>query len=52
MQAEIAANQNRLKELYEITMSIADKVSKSGSHIKDKDGSLLKTGEDILNRWE
>ena len=51
MQAEIAANQNRLKDVYEITKSIAGKVSKSGSHIRDKDGSLLKTDEDILNRW-
>ncbi len=51
MQAEIAANQNRLKDVYEITKSIAGKVSKSGSHIRDKDGSLLKTDEDILNIW-
>ena len=35
---------------YKIYKSIAGKVSKSGSHIRDKDGSLLKTDEDILNR--
>ena len=51
MQAENAANQNRMKDVYEITKSIAGKVHKSGSHIRDKDGSLLKTDEDILNRW-
>ncbi len=33
MQAEIAANQNRLKDVFEITKSIAGKVSKSGLHI-------------------
>ena len=37
MQVEIAANQNRLKDVYEITKSIAGKVSKLGSHIRDKD---------------
>ncbi len=42
MQKEIAANQNRLRDVYEITKSIAGKVSKSGSHIRDKDGLLLK----------
>ena len=51
MQAENAANQNRMKDVYEITKSIAGKVHKSGSHIRDKDGSLLKTDEDIPNRW-
>ena len=30
MQAEIADNQNRLNDVYEITKSIAGKVSKSG----------------------
>ena len=38
MQAENAANQNRMKDVYEITKSIAGKVHKSGSHIRDKDG--------------
>ena len=40
MQAENAANQNRMKDVYEINKSIAGKVHKSGSHIRDKDGSL------------
>ncbi len=46
MQAENTANQNRLKDVYEITKSIA--VSKSG--LKIRDGSLHKTDEDIPNR--
>ena len=51
MQAENAANQNIMKDVYEITKSIAGKVHKSGSHIRDKDGLLLKPDEDFLIRW-
>ncbi len=34
MQAEIASNKNRPKNIHEITKSIAKKVLKSGFHIK------------------
>ena len=45
-----AAYQNRMKDVYEITMSISGKVHKSGSHIRDNNVSILITNEDILNR--
>ena len=49
--AENAANQNRMRDVYETTKIMAGKYHKAASHIRDKDGSLLKTDEDILNRW-
>ena len=49
--AENAARQNRMKEVYDITRKLTGKFNKSSSHIRDKQGNLLKTDEDNLNRW-
>ena len=49
--AENAARQNRMKEVYDITRKLTGKFNKSSSHIRDKQGNLLKTDEDTLNRW-
>ena len=38
---EKAVNQNRLKEVFEISKSIAGKVSKSGPHLREKYGLRL-----------
>ena len=40
-----------MRDVYETTKIMAGKYHKAASLIRDKDGSLLKTDEDIPNRW-
>ena len=50
-QAEAAARQNRMKEVYDTTRILTGRTKKSSSHIRDRQGKLLKTDEEILRRW-
>ena len=49
--AEEAARQNRMKEVYDVTKQLTGKFNKPSVHIRDKQGQLLKTEEETLNRW-
>ena len=50
-EAEIAANQHRMKDLYELTRKLAGKKSSTPKPIKDKHGNTLTKQEDQLKRW-
>ena len=49
--AERAARQNRMKEVYDTTKQLIGKSNKSGTHIRNKQGQMLKTEEESLERW-
>jgi len=50
-EAELAANQHRMKDVYDITKQISGKNKKSGTHIRDKLGNLIEDHEELKNRW-
>lgn len=50
-EAELAASQRNMKELYNITRKLAGTHRQSNKPIMDKNGQLLSTPEDQLNRW-
>ena len=50
-EAESAAKQHRMKDLYDLTKKLAGKKSSTSKPIKDKHGSTLTKQEDQLRRW-
>ena len=50
-QAEIAAGQGNLKDLYLTTKKLAGKSQTTDKPVKDKDGNPLTTREEQLKRW-
>ena len=51
-QAEEAAGQRNLKELYEITRKLAGTRRKDKQQVMDKTGQVLTIQADQLNRWK
>ena len=49
--AEEAAGQGNLRELYQVTRSLAGKFQQSDKPVRDKDGNSLLTKEEQLRRW-
>ena len=50
-EAESAAKQHRMKDLYDLTKKLAGKKSSTSKSIKDKHGFPLTKQEDQLRRW-
>ena len=50
-QAEDAAGQGNLKDLYLTTKKLAGKFQQTDKPVKDKDGNPLTTTEEQLKRW-
>ena len=49
--AEIAARKNRMKEVYDTRKQLTGRFNKSNTHVRDKQGRLIKTDEETLTRW-
>nr|KAG5704681.1 hypothetical protein BaRGS_025323 [Batillaria attramentaria] len=50
-QAEEAARQGNLKDLYQVTKKLAGKFQQTDKPVKDKNGHPLTTTEEQLKRW-
>ena len=50
-QAEEAAGQGNLKDLYLVIKKLSGKVQQTDKPVKDKDGDQLTTTEEQLKRW-
>ena len=50
-EAETAAKQRRMKDLYDVTKKLAGKKSSTSKPIKDNHGNTLTKQEDQLTRW-
>ena len=50
-EAEIAANQHRIKDLYELTRKLKGRNSSASKPIKDEHSNTLTKQQDQLNRW-
>ena len=50
-EAEDASAQGNMKQLYDITRKLAGKYKNTDRPIKDKNGNVLTSDEDQLNRW-
>ena len=50
-EVEQAANQNRMKEVYDATKKLSGKCSRGSSHIRDNSGTLLKQADETMDRW-
>ena len=50
-EVEQAANQNRMKEVYDATKKLSGKCSRGSSHIRDNNGTLLKQADETMDRW-
>ena len=50
-QAETAAGQGNLREVYQVTRKLAGKFQQSDKPVKDKAGNCLTTAEEQLKRW-
>ena len=50
-ETESAANQHRMRDLYELTRKLAGKKGPASKPIKDKHGNMLTKQEDQLKRW-
>nr|KAG5706650.1 hypothetical protein BaRGS_005720 [Batillaria attramentaria] len=50
-QAEEAARQGNLKDLYQVTKKLTGKFQQTDKHVKDKNGHRLTTTDEQLKRW-
>ena len=50
-QAEAAAGQGNLKDMYQVTKKLAGKFQQTDKPVKDKNGNPLTTTEEQLKRW-
>ena len=50
-EAEDASAQGNMKQLYEITRTLAGKYKRTDRPIKDKNGNMLTSYEDQLKKW-
>jgi len=50
-EVEQAANQNRMKDVYDATKKLSGKCSRGSSHIRDNSGTLLKQADETMDRW-
>nr|KAG5707916.1 hypothetical protein BaRGS_031647 [Batillaria attramentaria] len=50
-QAEVAAQQGNLKDLYQVTKKLVGKFQQTDKPVKDKNGHPLTTTEEQLKRW-
>ena len=50
-EVEQAANQNRMKDVYDATKKLSGKYSRGSSHIRDNNGTLLNKADETMDRW-
>jgi len=51
-EAEEAARKGNLKEVYEVTKTLCNERPRRMNMVKDQDGKLLTTDEEIRHRWQ
>ena len=51
-EAERAAQQNNMKELYDTTRKLCNKQKKQTIGVRKKDGTLVTEEEQVMQRWK